>query len=296
MKTEVRRRWRPSAIAWGIGGVLLPVLLWEGYKAVGPASGVSVGGMPLLPRTTDLAMPHSWTMLERLLAPESSASGAGPMWVAVLQAAGFTLGIAGAGWLLGVVVGLGLAMLMQRFRSANSAMLPWIILSQTVPLIAIAPLVRRWGSQLEFGPFTWENWMSVAVISAYLAFFPVAIGALRGFNAPEKAHEDLMRTYALGWWQTFLRLRLPASVPYLLPALRLAAANAVIGAVVAEVSIGLRGGIGRMIVEFAAAAGGDPGKPWAPIFGAVVLGLAAVGFVALIGALLRRYRRGEQAA
>jgi len=252
--------------------------------------------MPLLPRTTDLAMPHSWTMLERLLAPESSASGAGPMWVAVLQAAGFTLGIAGAGWLLGVVVGLGLAMLMQRFRSANSAMLPWIILSQTVPLIAIAPLVRRWGSQLEFGPFTWENWMSVAVISAYLAFFPVAIGALRGFNAPEKAHEDLMRTYALGWWQTFLRLRLPASVPYLLPALRLAAANAVIGAVVAEVSIGLRGGIGRMIVEFAAAAGGDPGKPWAPIFGAVVLGLAAVGFVALIGALLRRYRRGEQAA
>ena len=152
MKTEVRRRWRPSAIAWGIGGVLLPVLLWEGYKAVGPASGVSVGGMPLLPRTTDLAMPHSWTMLERLLAPESSASGAGPMWVAVLQAAGFTLGIAGAGWLLGVVVGLGLAMLMQRFRSANSAMLPWIILSQTVPLIAIAPLVRRWGSQLEFRP------------------------------------------------------------------------------------------------------------------------------------------------
>ncbi|MFZ3452385.1 ABC transporter permease [Arthrobacter sp. 7Tela_A1] len=295
MKTEVRRRWRPSVIAWGLGGVLLPVLLWEAYKAVGPASGVSVGGMPLLPRTTDLAMPHVWTMLQRLLAPESSASGAGPMWVAVLQAAGFTLGIAGAGWLLGVVVGLGLAMLMQRFRTANSAMLPWIILSQTVPLIAIAPLVRRWGSQLEFGPFTWENWMSVAVIAAYLAFFPVAIGALRGFSAPEKAHEDLMRTYALGWWQTFLRLRLPASVPYLLPALRLAAANAVIGAVVAEVSIGLRGGIGRMIVEFAAAAGGDPGKPWAPIFGAVVLGLAAVGFVALIGALLRRYRRGEQA-
>lgn len=296
MRTELRRRRRTSAAAWGIGGVLLPVLLWETYKAVGPESGVSVGGVPLLPRTTDLAMPHIWTMLERLLAAESSAAGSGPMWAAVLQAAGFTLAIAGAGWLLGVVVGLGLAMLMQRFRSANSAMLPWIILSQTVPLIAIAPLVRRWGSQLEFGPFTWENWMSVAVIAAYLAFFPVAIGALRGFGAPEKAHVDLMHSYALGWWQTFVRLRLPASVPYLLPALRLAAANAVIGAVVAEVSIGLRGGIGRMIVEFAAAAGGDPGKPWAPIFGAVVLGLAAVGFVALIGALLRRYRRGEQAA
>ncbi|MCC3282686.1 ABC transporter permease [Arthrobacter caoxuetaonis] len=295
MKTEVRRRWRPSVIAWGLGGVLLPVLLWELYKALGPAEGVSIGGTPVLPRTTDLAMPHVWTMLTRLFAPESSAASADPMWVSVLQAAGFTLGIAGVGWLLGVVVGLGLAMLMQRFRSANSAMLPWIILSQTVPLIAIAPLVRRWGSQLEFGPFTWENWMSVAVIASYLAFFPVAVGALRGFSAPDKAHVDLMHTYALGWWQTFLRLRLPASVPYLLPALRLAAANAVVGTVVAEVSIGLRGGIGRMIVEFAAAAGGDPGKPWAPIFGAVALGLAAVGFVALIGVSLRRYRRGEQA-
>ncbi|MCC3297824.1 ABC transporter permease subunit [Arthrobacter sp. zg-Y916] len=295
MKTEVRRRWRPSVIAWGLGGVLLPVLLWELYKALGPAEGVSIGGTPVLPRTTDLAMPHVWTMLTRLFAPESSAASADAMWVSVLQAAGFTLGIAGVGWLLGVVVGLGLAMLMQRFRSANSAMLPWIILSQTVPLIAIAPLVRRWGSQLEFGPFTWENWMSVAVIASYLAFFPVAVGALRGFSAPQKAHVDLMHTYALGWWQTFLRLRLPASVPYLLPALRLAAANAVVGTVVAEVSIGLRGGIGRMIVEFAAAAGGDPGKPWAPIFGAVALGLAAVGFVALIGVSLRRYRRGEQA-
>ena len=295
MKTDpLPVRLRPARLAWGLGGILVPVLVWELYKAIGPAEGVSVGGIPLLPRTTDLAMPHSWTMLARLFAPESSAADAGPMWVAVLQAAGFTLGIAGAGWLIGAVVGLGLAMLMQRFRSANSAMLPWIILSQTVPLIAIAPLVRRWGSQLGFGPFTWENWMSVAVIAAYLAFFPVAVGALRGFGAPEKAHEDLMHTYALGWWQTFLRLRLPASVPYLLPALRLAAASAVVGTVVAEVSIGLRGGIGRMIVEFAAAAGGDPGKPWAPIFGAVVLGLAAVGFVALIGVMLRRYRRGEQ--
>lgn len=296
MKTGAQPvRMLPARLLWGLGGVLVPVLVWELYKALGPAEGVTIGGVPLLPRTTDLAMPHTWTMLARLFAPESSAAGAAPMWAAVLQAAGFTLGIAGAGWLIGAVVGLGLAMLMQRFRSANSAMLPWIILSQTVPLIAIAPLVRRWGSQLEFGPFVWENWMSVAVIAAYLAFFPVAVGALRGFSAPEKAHEDLMHTYALGWWQTFLRLRLPASVPYLLPALRLAAASAVVGTVVAEVSIGLRGGIGRMIVEFAAAAGGDPGKPWAPIFGAVVLGLAAVGFVALIGVLLRRYRRGEQA-
>ncbi len=73
-------------------------------------------------------------------------------------------------------------------------------------------------------------------------------------------------------------------MPYLLPALRLAAAAAVIGTVVAEVSIGLRGGIGRLVIEYAQSAGGDPAKPWAPIFGAIAIGLVAAGFVGLIGA------------
>ena len=87
-----------------------------------------------------------------------------------------------------------------------------------------------------------------------------------------------------------------ASGPYLLPALRLAAASAVIGTVVAEVSIGLRGGIGRLIIEYAQSAGGDPAKSWAPIFGAVLIGLIAAGFVTLIGLALKPYRRVEVAA
>ncbi|MCU1407423.1 MAG: transporter permease subunit, partial [Glaciihabitans sp.] len=119
------------------------------------------------------------------------------------------------------------------------------------------------------------------------------IGALRGLESPDRAHVELMHTYAVGLWKTLLRLRLPASVPYLLPALRLAAANAVIGTVVAEVSIGLRGGVGRMMIEFASSASGDPGKPWAPIFGAILIGLVAATVVILLGLLLGRYRRGE---
>lgn len=282
-----------ARLGWAAGGVLAPVLLWELYKLLGPDNGVTVAGVPVLPRTTDLAMPHVWTMLGRLFEPVTSAGNSPMLWLEVLTAAAFTLGIAAVGWLLGAAVGVILAMVMQRFHTAGAALLPWIILSQTVPLIAIAPLVRRWGSQLEIGPVTWENWMSVAVIASYLAFFPVAVGALRGFSAPDANHLDLMHSYSVGWWRSFLFLRLPASVPFLLPALRLAAANAVVGTVVAEVSIGLRGGIGRMIVEYAAASGGDPGKPWAPIFGAVLLGLAAVGVVALLGRFVQRYRRGE---
>jgi NitT/TauT family transport system permease protein len=280
----------------GVLGVALLALVWELYKLLGPKDGVVIGTLTVLPRTTDLAMPHVWTMVARVFEPVTGASNAIPMWQAVLQASLFTLGIAAVGWLVGVTVGMALALLMQRFRTAESAVLPWIILSQTVPLIAIAPLVRRWGAQIHFGAFDWENWMSVALIASYLAFFPVSIGALRGLESPDAAHVDLMRCYSVGWWKTLWRLRLPASVGYLLPALRLAAASAVIGAVVAEVSIGLRGGIGRLIVEYAGSAGGDPGKPWAPIFGAVLVGLVAAGFVALIGLFLRRFRRGEVAA
>jgi NitT/TauT family transport system permease protein len=279
----------------GLIGVLGVAGLWEGYKAVGPEGGVVVHDVVVLPRTTDLAMPHVWDMIGKFSDPVNLFSGDQTVGSAVLDACLFSLRLAATGWAIGVVVGFVLAVVMARFRFAESAMLPWIVLSQTVPLIAIAPLVRRWGSQIHLGGWTWTSENSVAVIAAYLAFFPVAVGALRGLRSPDATHLDLLHAYGVGWWRGLVKLRLPASVPYLLPALRLAAASAVIGTVVAEVSIGLRGGIGRMILEYAQSAGGDPAKPWAPIFGAVAVGLVAAGFVGLIGMLLRPYRRGEAA-
>ncbi|HEY0260063.1 MAG TPA: ABC transporter permease subunit [Lacisediminihabitans sp.] len=284
---------RIRPVVLGVLGVVLLGVLWEGYKALGPAQGVVVDGLTVLPRTSDLAMPHLATMWLRIGQPVTSTPGSPPLWSAVAHASAFTLGIAAVGWLIGVVVGLLLAILMQRFRTAESAVLPWVVLSQTVPLIALAPLVAGIGSQISIGSWRWQDWMSVALIASYLAFFPVSVGALRGLGSPDTAHVELMRSYAAGWWKTLLRLRLPASVPYLLPALRLAAANAVIGTVVAEVSIGLAGGVGRMMVEYASASSGDPGKPWAPIFGAVIIGLIAAGAVALLGLALKKYRRGE---
>ncbi|WP_418277344.1 ABC transporter permease [Isoptericola jiangsuensis] len=277
----------------GAAGVVVLGLAWETYKALAPDDGVVVAGVTVLPRSNDVAMPHLWDMVARALEPVTAADGAPPLWFAVAQAALFTLGVAAVGWLLGVVVGLATATLMQRFRTAEAALLPWVVLSQTVPLIALAPLVRRWGSQLEIGGFDWQDWMSVAVIASYLAFFPVSVGALRGLSSPDAVHLDLLRSYGVGWWRTYRTLRLPAAVGHLLPALRLAAASAVVGAVVAEVSIGLRGGIGRMIVEFGASASADPAKQWSPIAGAVAVGLVAAGACALIGRLLDRYRVPE---
>jgi len=285
-----------GGVAWGIAGVLLIALLWEGYKFFGPADGVVLGELRVLPRTTDLAMPHLWDMMTRLAEPVTRADGALPLWAVVALAAVTTLGIAAAGWLVGVVVGVGFALLMQRWRLAEFGLLPWIVISQTVPLIAFAPVVKSWGSRVEIGSFEWQDWMSVALIASYLAFFPITVGALKGLQSPDRIHVELFETYASGYWATLIQLRFPASVPYLLPALRLGAANAVIGAVVAEVSTGLQGGIGRLLIQFAGQASGDPAKAWGPIFGAIVLGLVAAGSVALLGVILKDYRRTEETA
>jgi NitT/TauT family transport system permease protein len=297
------RRKRGSAIAWGVVGVLAVALIWELYKFLGPAEGVTVGavegdtgsGFLILPRTNDRAMPHIWQMFSRLLEPTSGGSTP-PLIATVVQAAALTLGIAAVGWLIGVAVGMLLGIVMQRWRLAEWGLLPWIVVSQTVPLIAFAPVVHAIGTQASRGGAPWPQWLSVAIIASYLAFFPVAVGALRGLAAPDRIHLDLMRSYAAGYGATLFRLRLPAAVPYLLPALRLAAANAVVGAVVAEVSIGMRGGLGRMLLQMAQSASSDPALPWAPLFGAILLGLIAAGSVALLGVSLSKFRRGEAAA
>jgi NitT/TauT family transport system permease protein len=279
------------------------VAVWELYKAFGPDDGVVIGavegetgsGFRILPRSDDRNMPHIWAMFARLAEPATGGTTQ-PLWQTVALAALVTIGIAAVGLVIGVAVGFLLALLMQRWRIVEWGILPWIIVSQTVPLIAFAPVVARIGNQVDRGGFPWPEWLSVAVIASYLAFFPVAIGALRGLEAPDAIHRDLMRSYAAGYGQTLRRLRLPAAVPYLLPSLRLAAANAVVGAVVAEVSIGMQGGIGRMIIQMAQSASSDPALPWGPIFGAILIGLIAAGSVALLGAFLKNFRRGEEVA
>ena len=292
---------RARGAFWGVIGVVALLGVWEFYKLVGPSAGFVVGategetgsGVMLLPRTNDRAMPHIWDMFARL---GESASGGDtpPLIVAVITAGLTTLGIAAVGWVIGIIVGSFLGAVMQRWRLAEAGLLPWIVVSQTVPLIAFAPIINTIGTQASRGSdFDWPQWLSVAIIASYLSFFPIAIGVLRGLESPDRMHLDLMRSYAAGYWPTLFRLRIPAAIPHLLPALRLAAASAVLGAVVAEVSVGMQGGIGRMLIQLAGQGSSDPAAPWGPTLGSVALGLVAAGTVALIGLTLRNYRRGE---
>jgi NitT/TauT family transport system permease protein len=264
-------------------GLVVLIAVWEGYKAVGNPDGTVLFGVRILPRADDLSMPHVADMLSRLGRPE--LTGGRPVWQVVLSASLFTLGITVAGFAVGAVVGFLLAVAMQRFRIVERGLLPYVILSQTVPLVALAPLIAGWGGTV------WPEWMSVSVIAAYLAFFPVAVGMLRGLQSPQAAGVELMRSYAAGWWRTLAKLRLPASLPYLFPALRLAGAAAVVGAVVGEISTGTRGGIGRLIIEYSREATSDPAKVYTAMLGAALLGLVVAALVSLLELPLMRHRR-----
>lgn len=278
-----------------LAALLLMTVLWEAYKAVGPAAGGKVLGIRLLPKSDNSSMPHVWDMLRRYGRPELRGSSRS-IFATVVSGAWFTMRIALVGLFLGLVVGMGLAMVMARFRVVERGLAPWLVISQTVPLIALAPLVVSWGGRLHLGGFTWQKWMSAAVIAAFLAFFPIAIGGLKGLSSPPSAAVELMESYAATWRSSLVKLRLPAALPYLMPALKLGANAAVVGTIVAELSTGLKGGIGRLILEYMRESTGDPAKVFTAVFGAAALGLTMAGLVALIDRYVSRNRPKELVA
>jgi NitT/TauT family transport system permease protein len=275
--------------------LVLLAACWELYKLVIPDDGVKLGSSLILPRSDDASMPHLSEIVNVFGQQEVAGGTGGTVLSSVIDSLWYSLRLAAAGFAVGVVVGFLLALAMQRLRIVERALLPYVVLSQTIPLIALAPLVYGWSGNLSLFGLDWKPWMSVSVIAAYLAFFPVAIGALRGLASPPPVQTELLACYAASWRQTLLRLRLPASVPYLIPALKLAAAASVVGAIVAEISIGLQGGIGRLIITYAQQATGDPARVYAPILGAAVMGLIAVGLISLLDVALRRYHVQEEA-
>jgi NitT/TauT family transport system permease protein len=231
-------------------------------------------------------------MLARYAQPERRGFPT-PIVSTVASGAWFSLRLALAGFAMGTLVGLGLAIVMARFKVVERGLLPYLVVSQTVPLIALAPLVVSWGGRLHLGAFEWPRWLSAAVLGAFLAFFPVAVGTLKGLTSAPPAALELMDSYAASWRQTLFKLRFPAAVPYLVPALRLGATASVVGVVVAEISTGLAGGIGRLIIEYAREATADPAKVYTAVFGASALGLLMAGMVATADLLLMRNRPRE---
>jgi len=270
---------------------VLVAVLWEAYKAVGPEEGGKVLGVRLLPRTGDRAMPHIWDMWDRLWQPEVRGRD-GTIFETVMAATWYSLRVALLAFTLGSLLGIGLAVLMARFRWAERAVMPYLVVSQTVPIIVLGPLIA---SLMAFASrdLAGQTWIAAVILGVFLSFFPVALGTLRGLQATPPAALELMDSLAAPWRTTLWKLRFPAAVPFIAPSLRLAGAAAVVGVVVAEISLGVRSGVGRLILSYGQEATSDPPKLYTAVLGAAVLGLLMALLVAVIDRVMMRNRPQE---
>jgi NitT/TauT family transport system permease protein len=178
------------------------------------------------------------------------------------------------GFAFGAVLGMALAVGIVHVRTLEKSLLPWLIASQTIPILAIAPIVV-----VALGAAGITGLVPKALISMYLSFFPVAIGMVKGLTSPEPMLLDLIRTYSAGRAQTLLRLRLPAAVPYLFSSLKVAVAISLVGAIVGELPTGGTFGLGARLLS--GSYYGQTIQIWAALFAAAILAACLVQMVAL---------------
>ena len=242
--------------------------LWEGYRWLG------IRGHWTWPFRVDAVnMPHIHKILAAFNQPLQP--GGPPLRHYLFHYAIFTGKEALAGFALGAAIGFVLAVLLAHSTLLRRGLVPYIVASQTVPLLAIAPMVV-----VGLGTKGVKPWVAVAVIAAYLTFFPVAINTLRGLHAPDPRALELMRSYAAGRWKILLRLRIPASLPFVFSALKISATASVIGAIIGETPASLQGGLGYAIVNFNQYYTIQPANLWATIIVCALLGI--IFFLAVV--------------
>lgn len=273
--------------------VVLLCFLYTAYKAFGQAYDDKQrdwwGIGSLLPRSDDINMPPILDILREFTqAPRAG----GELFISqIFDAILFTLRESLVAFILGSAIGLALATAMSQSKLLEQGLMPYIIISQTIPLIAIAPIIVIWGdTRLDFLPWEWQKWMSVAVISSYLTFFPVAINGLRGLLSPQPEHLELMQSYGASRASILRRIRFPASLPFLFTAFKLAATASVVGSIVGEISAGVRGGLGRLILDFASKYVTGPERLYITVIGAALAGLFAFGIVVLAEKIILNLR------
>jgi NitT/TauT family transport system permease protein len=260
----------PIVHAAARAGLVLAVVvallgLWELYRWVWTSTGWT---WPFL--VNDTSMPHLWTIAKAFGQPAQVNQPA--LITVLLHKTAFTAKEAAAGFALGAVIGFLIGVVLVHSRLLQRGFLPYIVGSQTVPILAIAPMVVVWVNPKLPGPF--QGWGAVAVIATYLTFFPVAINTLRGLQSADPRALELMRAYAASRWRVLWKLRVPASLPYVFSALRLAATASVVGAIIGELPTGLQDGLGGAIINFNQYYSIEPQELWATNVIAAALGIA----------------------
>lgn len=200
--------------------------------------------------------------------------------------AGVTLSTAMLGFLLGAGLGMLLAIAIVHDRTTEISVMPWVIATQTIPILAIAPMVVVVLSALGV-----TGLLPKAVISAYLSFFPVTVGMVKGLRSPASIQRDLMLSYNASAGQVLWKLRLPSSLPFLFPSLKVAVAASLVGAIVAELPINQEGGLGARLLT--GSYYGQTVQIWAALLMAAAVAALLVAAVSWIQAAVLRRQGGE---
>jgi len=273
------------------------LLLWEGGKVLGGTPWRAPGalpGSPILwnppfrwPFANDLTLPHVWNILLAYAQPWQPGAHAETLAQKLAESALYTWRSAAIGFVFGAVLGLVLATVFVHSKLLERAFVPYVIASQTVPIIALAPMIV-----FAFG----ANVVSVVIIATYLTFFPVTIAMIRGLRSFDPRAMELMRSYAASRSQIYWKLRFPASLPYLFTALKIAATAGIVGAIIGEGPGGISEGLGRLIITFNQYYITGPEKLWAAIGGTALLGIVFFVLIVIVEwAVLRNRRKPELA-
>ena len=190
------------------------------------------------------------------------------------------------GFAIGALLGILIAVGIVHMRTLEKSLMPWVISSQTVPILAIAPIIV-----VVLGSMGIRGILPKAIISAYLCFFPVAIGMVKGLTAPDFLQRDLMRTYSASGWQTFWKLKVPTSLPYLFASLKVAVAISLVGAIVAELPTGAQAGLGARLL--AGSYFGQTIQIWSALVMAAICAALLVVAVGLVERVVMRLMGGR---
>ena len=283
MPRSPERGWLRRLLVF-VAFVALIFVVWEALKLIGgdPWRGEGWEWRPPLDIwfASDLLLPHVWDIWGALADPVQRGSDTSLAGFLV-GAAFYTWREAALGFLLGAAIGIGLAAVFVHSRLLERALVPYVIASQTIPIVALAPMIV-----FAFGPSV----TSVVIIATYLTFFPVTIAMIRGLRSPDPRALELMRSYAASRWSVFWKLRMPASLPYLFTALKISATASIVGAIVGEGPGGIPDGLGRAIVNFNTQYISGPEKLWAAILASAILGIAFFAIIRLVEVLVLRSR------
>jgi NitT/TauT family transport system permease protein len=226
---------------------------------------------PVLPAPHQVAVEIWQTTVEKKVTSKRS----------LVYHAGITLSSTMLGFLIGTVLGIVLAAAIIHVESLERSLMPWIITSQTIPILAIAPMVI-----VVLNAIGVSGLIPKAMISTYLSFFPVTVGVVKGLRSPDPMQLDLMRTYSASSFQTFWKLRWPSSIPFLFTSMKIAIAASLVGAIVGELPTGAVAGLGARLL--AGSYYGQTVQIWSALLSAAFLAAMLVTIVGFADKAVRR--------